>query len=612
MTETSHDGTSFAPEPLPASAAAALEEDLAAAGTAWEAPPQFDGEVGRTMFDTPASTDNTVTVLLPREHIHALPSQSTVRIRSHPDGRTYLGVVVAGPFAEPDGLRGDAPVMVTTTVRGAVFLPRYHGRVQVELVGEELSDGTLVPPRFRPLPNSPVFPLDREETARVLGTGGSVRLGVAVGHDDIVVAVPGDAKAVFPRHTAVLGTTGGGKSTTVAGLIVRLQQAGVAVIVLDTEGEYTRIHEPTDDPRMLAALARAGLSPQGVPNMRLFHLVGRDTANPGYPRTFRFSLRFDELSPYTVMDILDLSEAQQQRFLRAYDTCKRLLFDLRQGQMSSDQRARLMEVDEFERGWPGMTLLHLYDVIRAYERRVSGEPAERPLSPDFAPPEAADRLQQAVNRSKESHPTSWRALLGKVGLLRRLKVFDSPDAPPLPYAEMARPGAVSVIDLSDTDSPQVSNLAIAELLRGVHEHQEEAARAAERAGRSPTPVVVFIEEAHEFLSSERAAKMQHLFSQVARIARRGRKRWLGLVFITQLPQHLPDEVFGLVNNYILHKLSDAGVIARLRRSISGIDDSLWLRLPGLAPGQAIVAFTSLSRPLLTAIDPAPCKLRMTE
>ncbi len=612
MTEPSHDSTRWAPAPLPADAVATLEEDLVAAGTAWAPPPQFDGEVGRTMFDTPASTDNTVTVLLPREHIHRLPSQATVRIRSHPDGRAYLGVVVAGPFAEPDGLRGDAPVMVTTTVRGAVFMPRYHGRVQVEIVGEELSDGTLVPPRFRPLPNSPVFPLDRDETARVLGTRGTVRLGMAVGHDDIVVAVPGDAKAVFPRHTAVLGTTGGGKSTTVAGLIARLQQAGVAVIVLDTEGEYTRINEPTDDPHMLAALARVGLAPQGVPNMRLFHLVGRDTANPSYPHTVRFSLRFDELSPYTVMEILDLSEAQQQRFLRAYDTCKRLLWDLRRGQMSPEQRDRLMEVDEFERGWPGMTLLHLYDVIRAYERHVSAEPLEEPVSPDLRGEEATGKLKQLVTAGKDSHPTSWRALLGKVGLLRRFKVFDSPAASPLPYAEMARPGAVSIIDLSDTDSPQVNNLAIAELLRGIHEHQEEAARQAERSGRVPTPVVVFIEEAHEFLSGQRAAQMPHLFEQVARIARRGRKRWLGLVFITQLPQHLPDEVFGLVNNYILHKLSDAGVIARLKRSISGIDDSLWLRLPGLAPGQAIVAFTSLSRPLLTAIDPAPCKLRMTE
>ncbi|MCI0392730.1 MAG: ATP-binding protein, partial [Acidobacteria bacterium] len=124
--------------------------------------------------------------------------------------------------------------------------------------------------------------------------------------------------------------------------------------------------------------------------------------------------------------------------------------------------------------------------------------------------------------------------------------------------------------------------------------------------------VVIIEEAHEFLSSDRIKQMETLFKQVARIARRGRKRWLGLVFVTQLPQHLPDEVLGLINNYILHKIADSNVISRLKRSIGGVDDGLWQRLPSLAPGQAIVSAASLARPLLVAIDPTPCKLRMVD
>jgi hypothetical protein len=106
--------------------------------------------------------------------------------------------------------------------------------------------------------------------------------------------------------------------------------------------------------------------------------------------------------------------------------------------------------------------------------------------------------------------------------------------------------------------------------------------------------------------------MPVLFQQVASIARRGRKRWLGLVFITQLPQHLPHEALGLVNNWIIHKIGDASVIERLRKSIGGIDDSLWQHVPSLAPGQAIVSFTSLARPLQVTIDPTPCRLLMVE
>jgi hypothetical protein len=100
------------------------------------------------------------------------------------DGRQYLGAIVEGPFAEPDGLRADAPVVVTTTVRGAQFLPRYHGRVQVEILGEEI-DGALVPPRYRPLPNSPVYVLSEAEARYQLGLQHDepIELGLAVGFE---------------------------------------------------------------------------------------------------------------------------------------------------------------------------------------------------------------------------------------------------------------------------------------------------------------------------------------------------------------------------------------------------------------------------------------------
>jgi DNA helicase HerA-like ATPase len=78
------------------------------------------------------------------------------------------------------------------------------------------------------------------------------------------------------------------------------------------------------------------------------------------------------------------------------------------------------------------------------------------------------------------------------------------------------------------------------------------------------------------------------------------------------PQHLPRQVFGLVNSYVLHKITDAQVISTLRHTVSGIDDGLWSRLPGLTPGQAIVSFPHMTRPLLVSIDPAPAELRLVD
>ncbi|GAC1463408.1 MAG: hypothetical protein PVS3B3_09000 [Ktedonobacteraceae bacterium] len=598
---------------LPSDVFERLERDTQAVGGPYSEPAEYQGSIGRTMFDTPSSEDNSVTVLLPRESLELVPAQALLRIHSLPDNRYYLGVVIQGPFAEPDGIRGDAPIVVTTTVKGGIFMPKFHGRVQVELLGEELH-GNLIPPRFRPLPNSPVFGLDSNETSNVLKVQGDILLGLAVGHTDLEVSIPSNRKAVLSRHVGILGTTGAGKSTTVSGMVSKLQRANIATILIDTEGEYTQINEPTINDAMLTALQQRGIAPAGVEKTSLYHLVGRETTNPQHPRKHNFCLPFEKLSPYLVTELLELNEPQEQRYLKAYDITKRVLQDLKISPQHNEDTTRFFELDEMEEGYPRMRLAHIYDIIQACTHIVNkAEDAIRFWDLDFK--SRQDAVIASIHKVSEGLPgsvPSWRALQGKFGRVQRLKIFDNPSSQPLNYATLLQPGAVSVIDLSDTDSPRINNLVIAELLRGIQNQQDINYLRAEQSGTQPTPTMIIIEEAHEFLSTERIRQMPVLFQQVARIARRGRKRWLGLTFVTQLPQHLPDEVLGLINNFILHKISDAGVVSRLKRNVGGIDDGLWSRLPSLAPGQAIVSMASMTRPLLVAIDPTPCKLRMVD
>ncbi|MBE3566882.1 MAG: ATP-binding protein [Thermogemmatispora sp.] len=623
-------------KPFPREVFARLAKDAEHAGGEWQERDYGPGYVGQTLFDTPASEDNTVTVVLPQANIGKVPAQAPVRIEST-DGRSYLGIVVRGPFAEPDGIRGDSPIVVTTSVYGTVFLPDYHGRVQVLLLGEELGGkgGQLVPQRFRPLPKSPVYVLTSEEMARVLKLDGEIELGLAIGHEELVVRVPARRKSLWCRHVGILGTTGGGKSTTVSGLVSQLQCQGFATILIDTEGEYTTIDEPTDDATMLAALERRRKEPAGVGQVTIYHLVGRRTANP-QPKQAAvqpFCLLFEQLSPYLVCELLEMTEAQQERYLRAYDITKQILHELKISPRAGEDASWLLELDELEEGYRGMRLEHIYDVVRACTSLV--EKVEGNI--EFSSPDLKAASQTVIQKIKSAAkglpgaPSSWRALQGKLRRLLKLRIFDNRKAQPLRYDQMLRQGQVAIIDLSDTDSPQINNLVIAELLRGVHRHQDERYAQLERQperqatpssgadqtqavkeGKGLVPVMVIIEEAHEFLSAERVRQMPTLFEQVARMARRGRKRWLGLVFVTQLPQHLPDEVLGLINNVILHKITDANVISRLKRSIGGIDEGLWTRLPNLAPGQAIVALDGMIQPFLVAIDPTPCKLRMVD
>lgn len=281
-------------------------------------------------------------------------------------------------------------------------------------------------------------------------------LGVAAGDESIDVRIAGDRKSVLPRHTGILGTTGGGKSTTVSRLIGEAARENYAVILLDTEGEYTEINEPTIDPTMLAALEARGQQPEGVAATRIYTLVGKDTSNPGHPDVVEFTLQFSAMSPFVVEELLDLSDAQKQRFEKAYDTCKLVLQDLgifpRRGN-DEDMKASI-ELDEFDTGYPHMRLANLYDVIHLIHARVGKEdPDEVYLrSPEFRSDKQKILQRIDVAAAATSNVLSWRALLGKVSRLMRLSVFDHADAKPLTYDELLKPGQVSIFDLSDTDS----------------------------------------------------------------------------------------------------------------------------------------------------------------
>lgn len=583
--------------------------------------PELADAVGFTHFDTSSSEDNLVTVLLARDDLEHLASQTLVRIKSRADRRSYLGVVVRGPFSEPDAVPPNSTMAVGVVVQGkkVQYTFDYHGRAEVDILGEE-SRGNLVPPRYRPRPKSPVYVIDESESARILGVGGDLCLGQVVGYENMEARIPSNEKGVLPRHTGVVGTTGGGKSTTVASLIYRSQEAGIATVVFDVEGEYTHVDDATDHRAMLEALQRRGIEPQGVRDLYIHHLIGRETTNATHKNRREFSLEFSSLSPYALAEILEMSDAQQERFLRAYDVTKLLLSDFHIFPANDAQAREALEVDELTSGFPRMTIQHVLDVVSAYIHSLSdqGKPKAKAevkgsvgsfsslqLYSDFRSDPSKVRQRVAAQPSKNE--ISWKALAGKLHRLRRLGIFDVRNAGSIDYAAMLTPGRVSVVDLSDTDSPQLNNLVIADILRGLQGAQEERYQKSAADGKPVVPTLIVIEEAHEFLSASRIAQMPVLFEQVARIAKRGRKRWLGLVFVTQFPQHLPNEVLGLLNNFIIHKISDSAVISRMQRSIGSIDASLWNRIPRLAPGQALASFTSFARPLMVTIDPAPCK-----
>lgn len=604
-----------------------LERTANENGGAYQEPEAYRGSVARTMFDRPGSEDGTVTVLVPEHQIGSVTREAYVRIPSiHPRSSEveaeYLGVIASGPFAEPDALGANAPTLVVAAAHGAVLTPKYHGIAQVEVFGERV-EGMVIPPVRRPCPNSPVFLLGEDDIKAVLGLNippedRPVRLGLLEGVSSLAVEVPAAKKSVLYKHLAILGTTGGGKSTTVSGTIMNFAEAGNAVVVFDIEGEYTTMNGATENPHMLAALKKRGLSPRGAANTRLFYLSGRTPANPDHPDKRNFKIAFDDLSPYVLAEVLDLSEPQERRLLEAYEVCRITMEREKIYPATPDEQGEALEIDELQRGWPRMTIEMMIDVVAAAIEQIDGSPDEfRGRQNGFRDHERV-LLQTLAARKIEKDSRSWKAIAKRLWRMKKAGVFADTQEERINVDEMLVPGRISIVDLSDMDAPYLRNLVIAQMLRVLQMRQDELYTEREdaiRANREPRPLTrvnIFIEEAHEFLSAQRIKQMPNLFDQVARIARRGRKRYLGLVFVTQLPSHLPDEVLGLVNNWILHKLTDTGVVNRLRKVVPGVNEATWNSLPNLAPGQALCSFTHLARPVMTTVDPSPCQLRMVD
>ena len=438
--------------PAPVSAAQTLADDAANNGGTFAEDSEYQGAFGCTLFDDRASEDGTVTVVFPPERIGDIPSQSLIRIVSKPDRHEYIASVSAGPFCEPDGLPAQAPQLIVTAVRGHQTLPRHHGRLQATILGEKTPKG-IIPARLRPRPNSAVHLVPSADVAAILNLEGDARLGLLNGYDDVEIKVDTKKKSILPRHTAHIGTTGGGKSTGVGRTIFELQKANSCVVVFDVEGEYTALNEENDNAGILEVLEQRGLKPSAVENTHVYRLCGCAAANPKHPSSKEFTLQFEQISPFAFGEIMDLSDAQNERLIQAYEIGKALLRELEIFPPKGGER-EVLDIDEFDRGWPMMKLEDLRYLISAIiaiaEKTGEGEPQFREsqffgrwdnVKAKVHAYFSAGDADGEARKAKISHGVSWKALMARISRLQRLRIFDRGRQFAIKYTKCYSPGA---------------------------------------------------------------------------------------------------------------------------------------------------------------------------
>ncbi len=468
------------------------------------------------------------------------------------DGRVFFGRVVSGPFYRPEGLPPDSMVAKAFTVRGENFErpPPFYAAFGVELLGE-VKGGRLEATYTKPGPLSRVLEVPVKETERMLGFGGDMVLGHLLGYKGIKVRFRGDDPDFLPRNVGIFGTVGSGKTNTAMVLAEEAVRSGWGVFILDVEGEYTYMDVPNDDPRMTAVLRSVyGLEPFGVEDFAVYRPVGRGSTRS---EAKSFSVPFEDMDMYVFSEIIMASEPQQ-RYL-----------------------GEVLEALEDSSGEEGGGFEDV--VVGGGRRRITLRDVRSSIA----------EVSRGAERFKK---TSLLALMSKVDRLLRLGIFDS--GPPLPVEDRMRPGALTVIDLSDAEDV-VKNIVIAWLLYKVF--------TLKLMGVGSKTMVV-IEEAHTFVSREARDRMTATIDMLKLISRRGRKRWLSLVFVSQQPGHLPQEVFELCNTRIVHSLRSEVNLDAIRKTSGGITREDVFNLPSMSTGEALLVSPAIRFPQIIKVRPS--------
>lgn len=507
--------------------------------------------LGHIDWDAPAATNERVTLRAPANRRDRIRRSRFVRITDAVNGRTqFLGHVVKGPFF-PEGDRADSSAVVGTI----------HAEIEIQ---GELTEGRPHETNNRPAPGSPVMELTPDEVGELLGFAGDLLLGCVSGRSDLEVRLRSRNKDVLPRNVGIFGTVGSGKSNSMQVLIEEVSARGWAVIVVDVEGEYTDMDSPSTEERLFEKLQQFGLKPGGLSDFRVAFPVSCTSARED---STPFTLRLADFETGVIAEILQTTLPERNALLDVVD--------------HFEQKARTKVATSEMEG-----LLGLLD------------PSPQAKMP-FTLRNLRERAMERQSRSSEY--LDYQGLATKLLWLMHSGVFDMQGMWGLNPAEMMKPGRVTVLDVSVANDT-VKNLVTADLLRKTF--------AYKIAKEETPPTLLVIEEAHSFISREKAQTMQATLNMLRNVTRRGRKRWLSVAFVSQQPGHLPPEIFELCNTRMVHTLRSMHNLDALMATTSDVTRELWARCPLLGTGEVVLSSPQLRRSAVVTVRPAASRRRL--
>jgi len=502
---------------------------------------------------------------------------------------------------------------------GAGAAPKTEGDIhpwgnqwlKVQLVGERGREG-----RFErgvsqhPTINDAVHIVTEEDLREIYGPGDPVDF-VTVGHLASAESIPAlvNINRLVTRHAAVVGTTGAGKSTTVAGLLAALSDPSrypsARIVILDIHGEYAKALADRAAVFRVFPDATRGEKPLRIP----FWALSFDEL---------VKLAFGNLTDRPLSAVADaMVELKRQSLLKqpreGVDPARltadspvpfcihKLWFDFHQREHRTVIPKPGAAAEEVETAYvlgPGATPVQMGDAMSVtppqYRTiKTTGPAAERV---NWGPDGLGMRDQLAILASKLRdpqlaflfNPDEWRPALD--GTVEK-------DLDAVLADWVGSPAPIAILDLSGIPSTVLIDL-IGALLRILYDALFWARNVPE--GGRERPLMLVLEEAHAYLGKENSGVAA---TAVRRIAKEGRKYGVGVMIVSQRPSEIDPTILSQCGTILAMRLANDADRGQVAGTASDNLKGLFDILPILRTGEAIVVGEAVSLPMRTLIDP---------
>ncbi len=304
--------------------------------------------------------------------------------------------------------------------------------------------------------------------------------------------------AMANRHGLITGATGTGKTVTLQLLAEAFSRLGVPVFSADVKGDLSGIANPgKTHEKITERLDHMGITDypfEGCPT--LFWDIAGKTGHP--VRT-----TISEMGPVLLANILELNETQSGILHVAFS-------------VADDEGLLLLDLKDLS------SCLHWIAENRKELAREYGNIASQSVS----------AMQRKILVLKES---GGDVFFGQPAL----KIED------LMHTDFSGRGVVSLLDASSLYSnPRIYSTFLLWLLSELMEDLPER-------GDAPLPkLVFFFDEAHLLFKNS----PKSLIERITQVVRLIRSKGVGIFFVTQYPNDIPDEVLGQLGCRIQHAL----------------------------------------------------------